>query len=278
MVTVPIKLMKIYITEMRRIYFVYLLRRVPELREMEFRQDGRKNDELRHVNASVGVVENCDGSAFFEIGNTKVLATVWGPIDLEDWRQTYSDVQDDILVKCNLSYSTFCRTSRRESRIRGTDRQSSELCRQVEKAFHDSIFKDFFQKSRVEVDLMVLQSDGGELSSCINATTLAFLDAGIPIKSLVCACSAAIIYPKMANDMIADMKPQFLLDVSNTETSYNNRTISINLALQGRTNNALTWNLERGKANSQMLDKLFSLATLGCHNIYDFMQKYYRNI
>ena len=42
--------------------------------------------------------------------------------------------------------------------------------------------------------MQVLQSDGGILSACINAATLALIDAGIPMKDYVCACTASLIY------------------------------------------------------------------------------------
>jgi len=43
------------------------------------RLDGRRPGELRGVTASIGVLPSIDGSAIFELGGTKVLATVQGP-------------------------------------------------------------------------------------------------------------------------------------------------------------------------------------------------------
>lgn len=33
----------------------------------------------------------------------------------------------------------------------------------------------------------------GDFSACVNAATMALVDAGIPVKDLVCACSATYI-------------------------------------------------------------------------------------
>jgi len=41
--------------------------------------------------------------------------------------------------------------------------------------------------------LQVLQSDGGNYCASINAATLALIDAGIPMKDIVCACSASFM-------------------------------------------------------------------------------------
>uniref|UniRef100_A0A6G3MLI2 Exosome complex component ski6 (Trinotate prediction) n=1 Tax=Henneguya salminicola TaxID=69463 RepID=A0A6G3MLI2_HENSL len=123
-----------------------------------------------------------------------------------------------------------------------------------------------------------MQSDGGELSSCINATTLAFMDAGIPIKNLLCACTAAFVYSRTANDMIANIQPQLLLDVNNTELSRMNRSVCLNLALQGNTNDAVMWSLERGKVTSDVMSELFHLATKGCHIIRNIVHEYCHKI
>lgn len=43
------------------------------------RIDGRRANELRRVNCKTGILAQADGSAYIEQGNTKCLATVYGP-------------------------------------------------------------------------------------------------------------------------------------------------------------------------------------------------------
>lgn len=43
------------------------------------RSDGRRALELRQIRVRMGVFGQADGSAYIEHGNTKVLATVYGP-------------------------------------------------------------------------------------------------------------------------------------------------------------------------------------------------------
>lgn len=50
------------------------------------RIDGRKPLELRKLVARLGVFDQADGSAYVEMGNTKVLATVYGPHEVHSWR------------------------------------------------------------------------------------------------------------------------------------------------------------------------------------------------
>ena len=43
------------------------------------RLDGRRHNELRHIKCKLGVFSQPDGSAYVEQGNTKVLAAIYGP-------------------------------------------------------------------------------------------------------------------------------------------------------------------------------------------------------
>ena len=46
------------------------------------RVDGRRPHELRKLTCKLGVFQQADGSTFLEQGNTKVLASVYGPHDV----------------------------------------------------------------------------------------------------------------------------------------------------------------------------------------------------
>ena len=43
------------------------------------RPDGRKIDEIRPIQAKIGVVPSADGSAMFRFGETIAIAAVYGP-------------------------------------------------------------------------------------------------------------------------------------------------------------------------------------------------------
>ena len=49
-----------------------------------FRIDGRRPNELRRIQCKMGVYSQADGSAYIEQGNTKVLATVYGPHEVTE--------------------------------------------------------------------------------------------------------------------------------------------------------------------------------------------------
>lgn len=47
------------------------------------RIDGRRPNELRKLNCEIGVFSQADGSAVLSQGNTKVIATVYGPHEVK---------------------------------------------------------------------------------------------------------------------------------------------------------------------------------------------------
>lgn len=53
------------------------------LSDQGLRLDGRKPGELRKLSSKLGEFEKPDGSAYLEQGNTKVLATVYGPHEVK---------------------------------------------------------------------------------------------------------------------------------------------------------------------------------------------------
>jgi exosome complex component RRP41 len=52
---------------------------------------------------------------------------------------------------------------------------------------------------------MVLADDGGRLEASINAATLALMDAGIPLKDMVCACSAGRWNAGGSDEIVVDL-------------------------------------------------------------------------
>ena len=53
------------------------------LSDQGFRIDGRRPPELRRIECKMGVFSQADGSAYIEQGNTKVLAAVYGPHEVQ---------------------------------------------------------------------------------------------------------------------------------------------------------------------------------------------------
>ncbi|KAM6102714.1 LOW QUALITY PROTEIN: exosome complex component RRP41 [Theristicus caerulescens] len=161
----------------------------PELLSDEgYRADGRRPAELRKVRARMGVFAQADGSAYIEQGNTKALAVVYGPHEMRGSRS--KALPDRALVNCQYSMATFS-TGERRRRPHG-DRQAGELALHLKQTFEAAILTHLYPRSQIDIYVQILQADGGNYCACVNAATLAVMDAGIPMRDYVCASSAGL--------------------------------------------------------------------------------------
>jgi exosome complex component RRP41 len=63
------------------------------------RQDGRRPRELRRLRSEMGLFRSADGSALFEMGQTQVLAVVYGPCAVARGRGEH----DEVTINCDFS-------------------------------------------------------------------------------------------------------------------------------------------------------------------------------
>lgn len=90
------------------------------------RIDGRRAGEVRKISCSLGVLASADGSAYFEQGNTKVLAAVYGPREGKGGGRG-----EEMALACEYSVCTFAGGVRR--RTRKGDRASTEAAMAIRK-------------------------------------------------------------------------------------------------------------------------------------------------
>lgn len=219
-----------------------------------YRVDGRKPEELRQINCRLGVFEQADGSAYIEQGNTKVLAAVYGPHEIRGSKT--KTLHDRVLLNCQYSMATFS-TGERKRRPRG-DRKSQEISLQLRQTFETAILIKQFPKSQIDIFFEVLQSDGGNYSACVNAGTLALIDAGIPLKDYVCSCSGGLI----------NEKP--IVDINYLEETFG--TPSLILAVLPKTEEIVLIE-SYGRLHMDLQSKLIDHTIKGCKNIYDILDE-----
>lgn len=83
----------------------------------------------------------------------------------------------------------------------------------IANAFSQSLFTHLYPHSTITLSLHVLSQDGSLLAALLNASTLALIDAGIPMRDYICACTAGSTSSYSSNDEKADP----LLDLNNME-------------------------------------------------------------
>ncbi len=216
------------------------------------RIDGRRAHEVRRIRAALGALSRADGSAYFEQGNTRVLAAVYGP---RDPGPQASSSGDSIDVRCEFSTALFATASRR-SGWKG-DRRSVAMARVVANVFSGVILSRY-TKSRIDVYIQVLQDDGGTLAAAINAGTLALVNAGVPMSDLVVACSVGYV------------DNEHVVDVCNLETSADRPQLVV--AVLAHAGRVVSVELDSRLPSVKVLDIAMKYATKGCMQIFKVLQ------
>lgn len=83
----------------------------------------------------------------------------------------------------------------------------------ISTAFTATLLTHLYPHSTIDVHIHILSQDGSLLAACINATTLALIDAGIPMTDYISACTVATTAAFADREQDADP----LLDVNGLE-------------------------------------------------------------
>ncbi|MBW6451925.1 MAG: exosome complex exonuclease Rrp41 [DPANN group archaeon] len=161
------------------------------------RCDGRKIDELRPLTIKVGVIKRANGSAYVELGKTKVYAAVYGPKELHPRRL----VEDDKAV-LSVKYSMLAFSVNDRARP-GPNRRSTEISKVVKHALEPVIFLEEFPQLNIELIVDIIQADAGTRTAAVIAGSVALANAGIPMKGLVSACAAGKVDGEILLDLNA---------------------------------------------------------------------------
>ncbi len=155
------------------------------------RVDGRAMNEIRPLGSEVGIIPRVHGSALFTRGQTQVLSiATLATLSMSQKLDTIWEEEDKrFMHHYNMpSYSTG------EARpSRSTGRREYGHGALVEKALESVIppVEDFPYTIRVVSE--ILSSNGSTSQGSICGTTLALMDAGVPIKAPVAGISCGLI-------------------------------------------------------------------------------------
>ena len=114
----------------------------------------------------------------------------------------------------------------------------------------------------VFIIFQVLQADGGNYCAAVNASTLALIDAGIPLKDYVTACTAGYIHDRV------------LIDVNNQESSIGGGS-ELTLAMLPKSEEIVLLEMAQ-RFHVDHLEKVMDAAAKGCKDIHDIIDKVVR--
>ncbi len=171
------------------------------------RPDGRKIDEIRPLSCEVGVLPRVHGSAIFTRGQTQVLSVV--TLGTKSEEQELDGI-DEELAKRYMHQYNFPSYSVGEARpSRGPGRREIGHGALAEKALVPVIPSEEEFPYTIRVVSEVLSSNGSTSQASICGSTLALMDAGVPIKKPVAGISTGLVTSKENPDeyvMLTDIQ------------------------------------------------------------------------
>ena len=165
------------------------------VREMIFKEhkrvDGRAIDEIRPLSCEVGVLPRTHGSALFTRGQTQVLSVATLGMISEEQTLDGIDTEESKRYMHHYNFPSYSVGEARPSR--GPGRREIGHGALAEKALVPVIpSKEEFPYA-IRVVSEVLSSNGSTSQASICGSTLALMDAGVPIKRPVAGISTGLV-------------------------------------------------------------------------------------
>ena len=175
------------------------------------RVDGRALDEIRPLSCEVGLLPRTHGSALFTRGQTQVLSVATLGMVSEEQKLDGIDMEESKRYIHHYNFPSYSVGEARPSR--GPGRREVGHGALAEKALVPVIpSKEEFPYA-IRVVSEVLSSNGSTSQASICGSTLALMDAGVPIKRPVAGISTGLITnPNDDNDYVMLVDIQGLED------------------------------------------------------------------
>jgi polyribonucleotide nucleotidyltransferase len=223
------------------------------------RADGRGLDDIRAITSEVGVLPRTHGSALFTRGQTQALAVVTLGTSRDEQRIDSIDSREEVTKSFMLHYN-FPPFSVGEARpYRGTSRREIGHGNLAERAIQPLLpaYDDFPYTIRIVSD--ILESNGSSSMATVCGSSLALMDAGVPVKAACAGVAMGLI--KEGNDVavltdilgLEDALGDMDFKVAGTRAGVT--SIQMDIKIEGMTVEILTEALERArKGRLRILD------------------------
>lgn len=225
------------------------------VREDGKRANGREDNETRPLKFKVGVLNKAQGSCLLEWGKNKVLAGVYGPREV--FPKRLADARKAVI------FARYIMTpfSGIEGHGRsGPNRRSREISKVAAHVFENTVITEKFPNTMIEVQMEVLQSDGGTRIAATTAGILALADAGIPLKDLPCGSGVGTID-----------NGRIVLDLDKYEDNLGESDIPT--IISPRTGEILLYQMDGYLTKEQLLESLDMVEKSACPAVHAEMER-----
>ncbi|GAW94295.1 polyribonucleotide nucleotidyltransferase [Calderihabitans maritimus] len=215
------------------------------------RIDGRKLDEIRPVSCEVGILPRTHGSALFTRGETQVLTV--GTLGAVGEEQILDGLEVEE-AKRYMHHYNFPPYSVGEARpIRGPGRREIGHGALAERALEPMLPPEEEFPYTIRLVSEVLESNGSTSMASVCGSTLALMDAGVPIKAPVAGVAMGLIKEE---DRVA-----ILTDIQGYEDALGDMDFKVAGTQKGIT--ALQMDIKIPGINREILEKALAQAREG---------------
>jgi polyribonucleotide nucleotidyltransferase len=224
------------------------------------RLDGRKPDEIRQISCEAGVLPRTHGSGLFQRGLTQVLSTV--TLGSMSMKQTLDTVGPEGTKRFMHHYNFPSFSTGEARRVSSPGRREIGHGALAERAILPMLPNEDDFPYAIRIVSEVLSSNGSTSMASVCGSTLALLDAGIPIKKSVAGIAMGLVteeggkYAVLSDiqgveDFLGDMD----FKVAGTADGVN--ALQMDIKLKGLDSNILKEALEQARVGRlHILDKM----------------------
>lgn len=167
------------------------------------RIDGRGPDDIRQITCEVGVLPRAHGSALFTRGQTQALVAVTLGTKMDE--QRLDELEGESTKSYMLHYNFPPFSTGETKMIRGTSRREIGHGNLAERALIPVIPSEMHFPYTVRVVSDVLESNGSSSMATVCGASLAFMDAGVPIKTAIAGIAMGLIQENGKTVVLTDI-------------------------------------------------------------------------
>lgn len=268
------------------------------------RQDGRRPGEMREVKAQLGILPHADGSALYEVGNTRLIASVHGPLESSSSSSSSgSSVGGDLqsssshgTIRVTFHQAAFSSLGDQRRRLGSanrphmggggggqhqsaaprTDRKLEEWSRFLEDTLGSVVMTSTFPRSCIKIFIEVVSADGGTYvtgkQKHSHTYHIGILAASICATTLALIdCGIPMIDYLLAGSLVHSGR-EALFDTNRQEeamASSSSASGVITVAVLPRSRTVAFVSMEPPRMPADRLEGLLGSAVAGCQRIWE---------
>lgn len=187
------------------------------------------------------IVSQAKGSAYIEVGKTKVIVSVFDPREIPN-KTEYSQKGE---LYCEFKYATFSCPNRRMHQQDPEEKQNSIVLKQ---ALEPAVCLHEFPNFQIDIYAMVIENDGSALAAAITCAGAALAHAGVPMYDVVTGISLGLL----DGDHIMD------------PTLHEQQLCNVSVSEEGKDHGVITMAM---LSTHQQITQLYLTGNIGLENI-----------